>query len=303
MKRQFDDILLGSIELFCLAAELGSFTAAAAMAGVTPAAVSRSVSRLEQRLGARLFVRTTRQIKLTDGGQAYFAQCRQALTQLVDAESEVTGKQSAPAGQIRISLPVPYAHYRVLPLLPEFRRRYPEVTIETNISNRNIDFVAEGYDLAIRGRLPEDSNLISRKLEDSPLTIVATPEYLKRAGTPKTPEDLAKHDCIQFELPSSGRDIPWLLRQKGEIIEVPTQGGYRVSDEYLSAVTLARNGAGLFQTYRYIVEADLHAGNLVEVLQPYAGASRPFTLLYPHGRHLPLRVRVFIDFLIDKSQH
>ncbi|HTJ96002.1 MAG TPA: LysR family transcriptional regulator [Rhodocyclaceae bacterium] len=303
MKRQFDDILLGSIELFCLAAELGSFTAAAAMAGVTPAAVSRSVSRLEQRLGARLFVRTTRQIKLTDGGQAYFAQCRQALTQLVDAESEVTGKQSAPVGQIRISLPVPYAHYRVLPLLPEFRRRYPEVTIETNISNRNIDFVAEGYDLAIRGRLPEDSNLISRKLGDSPLTIVATPEYLKRAGTPKTPEDLAKHDCIQFELPSSGRDIPWLLRQKGEIIEVPTQGGYRVSDEYLSAVTLARNGAGLFQTYRYIVEADLHAGNLVEVLQPYAGASRPFTLLYPHGRHLPLRVRVFIDFLIDKSQH
>lgn len=300
MKRQFDDILLGSIELFCLAAELGSFTAAATLAGVTPAAVSRSVSRLEQRLGVRLFVRTTRQIRLTDGGKAYFDQCRQALTQLVDAENQVTGRQTAPAGHLRISLPVPYAHYRVLPLLAEFRARYPDVTIETHVSNRNIDFVEEGYDLAIRGRLPSDSSMIGRKLEDAPLVIVATPAYLKRAGTPRTPADLEKHDCIQFELPSSGRDIPWLIRQNGIVEEIATQGGYRTSGDYLSAVTLARKGAGLFQTYRFIVEEDLRAGALVEVLQPYAGGTRAFSLMYPHGRHLPLRVRVFIDFLVEK---
>ena len=300
MKRQFDDILLGSIELFCLAAELGSFTAAATLAGVTPAAVSRSVSRLEQRLGVRLFVRTTRQIRLTDGGQAYFAQCRQALTQLVDAENQVTGRQTAPSGHLRISLPVPYAHYRVLPLLPAFRLKYPEVTIETHVSNRNIDFIEEGYDLAIRGRLPADSNMIARKLEDTPLIIVATKDYLARNGTPQTPADLAQHDCIQFELPSSGRDIPWLIRQNGIVEEVATQGGYRTAGDYVSAVTLARKGAGLFQTYRFIVEEDLRSGALVEVLQPYAGGTRAFSLLYPHGRHLPLRVRAFIDFLVDK---
>lgn len=304
MNRQFDDLLLGSIELFCLAAESGSFTAAANLAGVTPAAVSRSVSRLEQRLGVCLFMRTTRQIRLTEGGQAYFEQCRQALSQLVDAENQVSGKQTKPAGHLRISLPVPYAHYRVLPLLPEFRTRYPDVTIETHVSNRNIDFVEEGYDLAIRGRLPPDSNMIGRKLEDAPLVIVATPAYLKRAGVPQTPDDLEKHDCIQFELPSSGRDIPWLIRQGGAIGEVPTEvstlGGYRTSGDYMSSVTLARNGGGLFQTYRFIVEEDLRTGALVEVLPAYAGATRNFSLLYPSGRHLPLRVRVFIDFLLEK---
>ncbi len=209
MKRNFDNILLGSIELFCLAAELGSFTSAANAASVTPAAVSRSVSRLEGRLGVRLFVRTTRLIRLTDAGHIYFQQCREALAQLVDAEREVTGAQSVPAGLLRISMPTPYGHYRVLPLLPEFRQRYPEVQVEIHLSNRNIDFAEEGYDLAIRGRAPTDSNLIARKLEDAELVLVASPSYIKRAGKPKSLEDLANHDCIQFELPSTGRRIPW----------------------------------------------------------------------------------------------
>ena len=144
MQRRFDDILLGSIELFCLAAELGGFTAAAVAAGVTPAAVSRSVARLEQRLGVRLFVRTTRQIRLTDGGKAYFEQCREALNQLAEAERQVTGGQSMPAGPLRISAPTPYAHHRLLPLLGEFRARYPQVTVDIHVSNRNIDFADEG---------------------------------------------------------------------------------------------------------------------------------------------------------------
>src|SRR6185369_9122463 len=139
MQRHFDDVQLGSIELFVLAGEQGSFTAAAALAGVTPAAVSRSISRLEERLGVRLFVRTTRQIRLTDGGQAYFEQCREALSQLVEAEREVTGQQAAPAGKLRISAPTPYAHSRLLERLAAFRLKYPEVQVEVHISNRNID--------------------------------------------------------------------------------------------------------------------------------------------------------------------
>lgn len=299
MKRNFDDIQLGSIELFCLAAELSSFTAAANAASVTPAAVSRSVSRLEERLGVRLFVRTTRQIRLTEAGRVYFEQCRQALSQLVDAERLVTGEQVAPAGLLRISMPTPYAHYRLLPLLPKFRALYPDVQVDVHVSNRNIDFAEEGYDLAIRGRAPTDSNMIARKMEDAELVLVASPDYLKRAGTPTTLEDLQSHECIQFELPSTGRKIPWQFNVDKKEVFISTAGGYCCSEDVLGIVTLARNGAGLVQTYRFIVEKDLEKGDLVELLPRSGGTSRPFILLYPHARHMSLRVRTFVNFLVE----
>ncbi|TDN63316.1 LysR family transcriptional regulator [Paraburkholderia sp. BL10I2N1] len=301
MQRQFDDLLLGSIELFCLAAELGSFTLAATAASVTPAAVSRSVARLEKRLDARLFVRTTRQIRLTDLGKRYFEQCRQALSQLADAEREATGQQTSPAGVLRISMPTPYGHYRVLPLLADFRERYPDVTVETHLSNRNIDFADEGYDLAIRGRAPQDSSLIARKLEDSELVVVASPAYLRRvAARLDTPDDLINHDCIQFELPSTGRHLAWDFKRDGESVEMVTRGGCGSSGDALAGVTLARHGAGVFQTYRFIVEKDIADGTLKELLKPYGGCSRPFILLYPHSRHLSSRVRSFVDFLMQR---
>lgn len=303
MQRQFEDLLLGSIELFCLAAEAESFTVAATAASVTPAAVSRAVAKLEQRLGVRLFVRTTRQIRLTDEGRRYFEQCRLALGQLADAEREATGQQATPTGVLRISMPTPYGHYRVLPLLAEFRARYPGVAVETHLSNRNIDFAEEGFDLAIRGRAPRDSSLIARKLEDAELVVVAAPEYLRRAGRPKTPDDLAQHECIQFELPSSGRPVPWLFRLGGEETEVVTHRTYGASGDVLAGVTLARHGAGLFQSYRFIVEQDLAQGTLEELLVPYGGCSRPFVLLYPHSRHLSSRVRSFVDFLVERLAH
>ncbi|ERH50340.1 MULTISPECIES: LysR family transcriptional regulator [Pseudomonadaceae] len=302
MQRQFDDVMLGSIELFCLAAELGSFTAAGLAAGVTPAAVSRSIGRLEERLGSRLFVRTTRSIRLTEGGRGYYEQCRQALTQMVEAERTLTGQQQEPSGTLRISLPTTYGHHRILPLLPEFRRRFPKVQVDVHLGNRNIDFVGEGYDLAIRVRAQPDSTLIARPLEDARLVVVATPEYLARAGTPQTLDDLARHDCIQFELPSSGRRITWLFSEDGTEREILTEGGYVCSDDVLGGVTLAKHGAGLFQTYRFIVERELADGSLVEVLQPFAGRSRPFTLLYPHGRHMPLRLRTFVDFIMEQQR-
>jgi len=298
VKRNFDDILLGSIELFCLAAELGSFTAAAMSASVTPAAVSRSVARLEERLGVRLFVRTTRQIRLTDSGRVYFEQCRQALSQLVDAEREVTGEQAAPAGLLRISMPTPFGHYRLLPLLPQFRALYPQVQIDAHLSNRNIDFADEGYDLAIRGRAPDDSNLIARKLEDAELVLVAAPSYLRQAPTLQTLADLERHDCIQFERPSTGRRIPWTFMVDGKEVDIVTDGGYCCSEDVLAVATLARGGAGLVQTYRFVVEQALRQGELVELLPQFGGSTRPFILLYPHARHLSLRVRTFVDFMV-----
>lgn len=298
MTRHFSDLQLGSVELFCLTAQLGSFTSAASEAGVTPAAVSRSISRLEARLGVRLFVRTTRKLGLTDAGRVYFAQCQQALTQLIEAEREITGKQIMPAGLIRMSLPTPYGQFRVLPLLTDFREQYPQVEFEVHLSNRNIDFVGHGYDLAIRARRPPDSGLIARKLEDAALVVVAAPEYLQLAGIPKTLEDLADHECIQFVLPSSGRLIPWLFLKDGSELEVATKGACCCSEELLGGVALARSGAGLYQIYRFIVEKELQRGELQEVLESYAGCSRPFSILYPHKVHMPLRVRTFIDYLL-----
>src|ERR1700756_2010330 len=182
MHRHFDDVQLGSIELFCLAAEPGSFTAAANAAGVTPAAVSRSISRLEKRLGVRLFVRSTRSIRLTEGGREYFDQCRAALGQLAEAERRVTGEQVQPSGSIRISAPTTYGHHRLLPMLPLFRAKYPLIKLEVHISNRNVDFHEENFDLAIRFRTQPDSTMVARQIEDASLVIVASPAYLKRAG-------------------------------------------------------------------------------------------------------------------------
>ncbi len=301
MPRQFTGLMLGSVELFCLTAELQGFTAAAASAGLTPAAVSRSIARLEARLGVQLFVRTTRQVRLTESGRSYYAQCRQALSQLVEAERELTGEQRVASGTVRISMPTSYGHYRVLPLLPAFRQQHPGVELEVQLSNRNIDFTAEGYDLAVRGRAPPDSGLIARRLQDAPLVIVATPQYLRRRGTPRTPDALQQHECIQFCLPSTGLPVPWLLRDEhGHEFEVTPPAAMRCTDDVLGLATLARHGGGLTQTFRAVVEDDLKQGTLKEVLKNFGGTARPFSLLYPAHRHMPLRVRVLVDYLVGK---
>jgi DNA-binding transcriptional LysR family regulator len=301
MGRRFDDVMLSSLELFCLAAEHESFTVAAQVAGLSPPAVSRSIARLEARLGVRLFVRTTRRIHLTDGGRSYFEHCRQALSLLRSAEGQLTGEQRAPGGLLRISVASPYGHYRLLPLLPRFRERYPKVQIELHLSSRNIDFTAEDFDVAIRGRTPPDSSLIARKLEDAELVLVAAPSYLAQAGIPKALDDLQRHECLQFVLPSTGQSIPWLFRRDGKDVEIQTpKPSYRCAEDYMSMVTLARVGAGLVQTYRYVVQDDLAKGRLQELLPDMGGRSRPFSLIYPDRQHAPQRLRVLIDFLVEE---
>lgn len=246
----------------------------------------------------RLFVRTTRQIRMTDGGRVYFEQCRQALSQLVEAEREVTGQQAAPSGKLRISVPTPYAHYRLLERIAGFRLQFPEVQVEVHISNRNIDFAEEGYDLAVRGRAPQDSTLIARKLEDAALVLVAAPAYLKRRGKPKSLEELAQHDCIQFVLPSTGRLIPWQFMRDGAELELAGSDAIVCAEDFLGMGTLALHGGGIAQTYRFAVERELASGALVELLPQHGGCARPFYLIYPHARHLSLRVRSFVDFLL-----
>lgn len=300
MNRQFEGMLLSGIELFCLVAQHQGFSAAARAAGLTTAGVSRSVNRLETRLGVRLFTRTTRSVSLTVDGQRFFEQCREALAQLAEAEREITGQQVKPSGLVRVSLPTSYGHFRVLPVLHEFTRKYPDIALELQMTNRNVNFAGEGFDLAIRGRNPPDSGLVARKLEDAALVVVASADYLKRFGQPSTIAQLKDHECIQFLLPSTGSAVPWVFQKEGETLEVATHGRLRCADDILGPITLARSGAGLAQTYRFLVEEELRDGRLKEVLTEWGGSSRPFSLLYPGNRHVPLRVRVLIDFLVAR---
>jgi DNA-binding transcriptional LysR family regulator len=290
---------LSTIALFCKAAELSSFTAAARALGLTPAAVSRGVGRLEERLGNKLFRRTTRSMQLTDDGRLYFDQCRAALGQIEDAERTITGQLAQARGLLRISVPSTYAHYRLLPRLPAFRALYPDVELDINISNRNIDFVDEGYDVAIRQGNPPDSRLVARKLEDAPVGVYASPAYLRARGAPQNLSDLqdaAKHTLLPFVLPSTGRAMPWLFVQDGQPLELAPHSNVQVSEEPLGAVMLARAGMGLVQTMGWIAHS--YAAELTEVLQPFAGRTRPFYVLYPQNRHLAARVRVLVDYLM-----
>lgn len=296
--RNFDPVQLASIELFCKAAELGSFTAAAESLGLTPASVSRSIKRLEERLGVRLFSRTTRSVRLTNEGNLYWQECQRALEQIAEAERAITGNQKVPSGLLRISVGSLYAQYRLMPLLPRFTEAYPQIDLEISVASRVVDFVEEGFDLAIRLGIPRDSRLIAHKLEDAPIGTYATPAYLARRGEPRSLVDLAAHDCIQFIVPSTGRPMPWIFNDAaGHEIEYAFRSRLRVFDDPLGCIHWCANGGGLFQIYRFIAEPMVRQGELVEVLTPFGGRTRQFSIIYPQNRHLSARVRAFVDFV------
>lgn len=180
-----------------------------------------------------------------------------------------------------------------------FQKKYPNIHIDIHSSNRNIIFSEDNFDIAIRGQKPKDCNLIARKLEDSELIVVATPTYLQNMGIPVMLEDLKKHNCIEFELPSTGRKILWHFCKKGKPVELEIKGNYTILDDFLATNELVKNHAGLMQVYRFSVEKELKSGELVEVLTEFNGATRPFFLLYPHAKYLPLNVRLFVNSLIE----
>ncbi|BAV98921.1 LysR family transcriptional regulator [Lysobacter enzymogenes] len=299
MGRRFDH--LGDVETFIAVVEHGSLTAAAVALATTPSVVSRAVARLEQRLGAQLLRRTTRRQGLTEAGRLYLEQARAAFAQIDEAERAIQGQGGELNGRVRLSVPTTYGHYRLPPLLRRFAERYPRVRVELNIANRNVDLVAEGFDLAVRlGPLP-DSGLAARKLEDAALCVVASPDYLRRRGEPRTLDELAAHSLLPFQMPSTGRIAQWQFRQDGRDIDWTPDSPLQVSDDVLGVVSLAEHGLGLCQSYDFVVAQRLAAATLVETLPHLRGRARAFSLIYAPHRRLSAASRALIDALVGES--
>lgn len=297
-----------TVELFVAAVEAGNFTRAATRLRLTPAAVSRAIGRYEDALGVRLFRRSTRKVELSDEGRLHYERCREAIALIDDGERQLSALQSgrrdglaaSPRGRVRISAPTTYGHHRLLPLLARFAAAHPAIAVEVDISNRNIDFVAEGFDLAIRAGELADSELVAHRLEEATLGVFAAPSYLAGCGTPRRLEELARHRLVGFVLPSTGRVMPWVFRRRdGSHAALTPVGGLRCVDDFLGCITLARAGAGLIQSFHFLVADDVARGALVEVLTGLAGRTRPFTLLQPPRRTPSAAVRALVDAILS----
>lgn len=300
MARRFDHV--ADVEAFVAVAEQGSFTAGAVSLASTASVLSRAVGRLEARLGQQLLHRTTRRLSLTDTGRLYLEQVRAAFTLLDDAERDAQGDAEALTGCVRISVPTSFGHYRLPVLLQPFTAQYPQVRIEVNITNRNVDLAAEGFDLVIRlGPLP-DSGLVARKLEDAPLCLVAAPAYLQQMGVPRTLADLPQHRCLPFVMPRTGRLAPWVFRAQGQDVEWLPEAAVTVSDDVLGVVSLAEQGMGICQSYDFIVHSRIADGRLAEVLPQLRGRSRPFSVVYAPHRRQSAAARALIAQLTGQGQ-
>lgn len=294
--RRFDH--LADVEAFITVMDKGSMTAGAVALATTPSVLSRAITRLETKLGTQLVRRTTRRISLTEAGRAYLEQVRAAFEAIDEAERGVQGEGTV-AGRVRLSVSTTYGHFRLPEKLTRFALNHPAVIVEMSIANRNVDLVTEGYDLAIRlGQLP-DSGLIGRKLEDAPLRLVASPDYIARRGTPRSIDDLARHTCLPFLMPRTGRPGPWLFRHDDTDVDWVPQGPVQVADDVLGTVSLAEAGLGICQTYEFVVRDRLARGSLVELLADHGGRSRPFSLIYPPHRNLSAATRALIDCLLE----
>ncbi|MCM2394653.1 LysR family transcriptional regulator [Rhizobium sp. S95] len=295
--RRFDH--LGDVEAFITVIDKGSISAGAVALSTTPSVLSRAITRLEARLGTQLVRRTTRRLSLTEAGRAYLEQARAAFSMIDDAERAIQGRDGTLGGRIRISVSTTYGHFRLPEKLARFTAAHPDVQVEVSITNRNVDLVAEGFDIAIRlGPLP-DSGLVGRKLEDAPLRLVASPAYLERAGMPRSIGDLARHTCLPFIMPSTGRPSDWLFSVDGEEVNWMPQGSLHVFDDVLGVVSLAEAGIGICQTYDFIIRDRIARGSLVEILPEASGRTRPFSVLYVPHRSLSTATRAFIDMLVE----
>lgn len=300
MSRQFD--YLADVEVFLIVAEKLSISATAIHLSTTPSVISRTITRLEKKLGIQFFRRTTRHLSLTEAGQLYYEKMQHAFQLIDHAERVIQGEQLQISGKIKLSVPTTYGHYRLPPLLEKFLLQYPDIQIEISISNRNVDLIAEGFDLAIRqGHLP-NSSFVARPLEQAPLKLVASPTYLKRMGIPKTLEELNHHQCIAFELPSNGKVTPWFLKDIDQEIQWIPTNRILVKEDILGVVSLAENGLGICQSYDFIVNEKIQQGTLQPLLERYAGHTRPFSLLYAQHKHMSSATRALINFLCSDRE-
>lgn len=289
----------GEMAAFVRVVEEGGFSAAARKLGVTPSAVSKLIGRLEDRLGARLLHRTTRSINLTHEGVAFYQRSVRILREIEEAEDAITQLHVAPRGTLRVNAAVAFATYQVVPLMPEFLERYPEIHLELTVTDRVVDLIEEGVDVAIRTGALADSSLISRLLAEDHRLICAAPAYLDRHGVPQTPDDLADHNCLAW-MGNQGGLNDWPFDGPDGPYTVTASGNAEVNNgETLYEMALA--GLGLAQMAEFRVGADIAAGRLVPVLLDHHRAGPlPIHVVYPHRRHLLPKVRSFVDFLAMK---
>ena len=290
---------LKQLESFVSVATRGSLTAAAIAEGVAPAIMGRRLDGLEERLGVKLLVRTTRRISLTHEGSAFLEDCQRLLADFANAEASVSAGGVKASGHLRITAPAGFGRRHVAPLVPRFRQQHADVTLSLSLSDRVVDMAAEGYDCAVRvGDLP-DSSLVSVRLADNRRMCVATPEYLNAHGTPQTPQELSRFDCLVLSSDAS-QTRGWAFRvpkgEGSEVVHVRPNGPMDCSDgQVLHEWCLS--GMGIAWRSIWEVERDLQQGRLVEVLANFAAPSNGIYAVFPQRKHLPLRVRLWVDFL------
>lgn len=285
---------LSALRLFRTIADQGSFAAAARTAGLSPAAVSKAIGELEAGLGTRLLNRTTRKLSLTEAGTLYLEQVRRALSDLDEARDQLASLNAEPSGLLRVSAPMTSSLVLLTERIPEFLDRYPKISLDLDLNDRRVDLVRDGFDLALRGgqRL-DDTTLVTRKVGALCHVLCAAPAYLARKGTPAAPQDLSEHECVRFSL--SGHADEWTFQRGGETVSQKVRGRYQVSSS-LAVRDALRAGFGLSLIPRAYVAGDLAAGRLVQVMADWTAPDVVVNALYPSRRHVPPKVRAFIDF-------
>lgn len=282
---------------FVAVVEAGSFSGAARQLGGSKSALSKKVNQLEQLLGCQLLYRTTRSLSLTEAGERYFETVRHAVRLARDGEDAIGALQSAPRGLLRVTVPMVYGRRHLVPLIPDFLARYPEVQLQFEMSDEQRDLVAEGFDVGLRIGALEDSSLVARRLAPCHSTLCAAPTYLARAGVPQTPADLERHNCLFYSLFRGGAQ--WRLRGPEGEIGVTPSGNFEVNNsDAIHSALLA--GLGIGNMPDFIVGEDLAAGRLVPVLPAYRLPEHGIWSLYPRRRHLPAKVSAWLAFLDER---
>jgi DNA-binding transcriptional LysR family regulator len=288
---------LADVVVFVRVVEVKSFTAAAERLGIAKSVVSKYVTRLEGRLGARLLNRTTRRLSLTEAGAALYERSRLALEEIAQAEHCVGHVQAAPRGRLRLNAPMSFGILHLGPALPEFLTRYPEITLDVSYNDRFVDVIEEGYDVTLRiiTSLP-DSTLVARRLTPIRFVICASPLYFERAGVPAAPEDLGRHNCLIYTL-ASGNE--WHFDAPGGKRSVTVSGNYQ-SNNGLAIRDMLLAGTGIARTPTFMVGEALRSRALISVLDDYPTEPSSLYAVYPQNRYLSPKVRAFVDFLAER---
>src|SRR6266851_3025077 len=290
---------LDLIVSFASAARHASFARAARELGLSPSAVAKNIARLEARLGTRLFHRTTRQVTLSQDGEDMYARCQRILEDVESLEAAATEAHSGTRGTLRIDMPATYGRQVILPVLMKLVARHPALKIDARFSDQVVDIVKEGLDAAVRIGLLADSSLVGREFDQQFIRTYVSPAYLARHAEPGSPDELSKHTCLLFRLPSSGRDRPWQFRSGKRNFSLIPPSGMRLGDGE-ALVQAAAAGLGLTQVPTYLAEHEVKRGRLVETLQRYRPAPLPISLVYPSHHHIPVRVRALADALAER---